>query len=81
MAKKVDVYLAELIFAYQQATNKTLLEISLDFDVTLANLYTYRKRRGNPTAKTIDKIIAGVEENCPELLPERQKKPQPSAYR
>ncbi len=81
MAKKVDVYLAELIFAYQQATNKTLLEISLDFDVTLANLYTYRKRRGNPTAKTIDKIIAGVEENCPELLPERQKKPQPSADR
>ena len=58
-----------------------LLEISLDFDVTLANLYTYRKRRGNPTAKTIDKIIAGVEENCPELLPERQKKPQPSADR
>ena len=81
MAKKVDVYLAELIFAYQQATNKTLLEISLDFDVTLANLYTYRKRRGNPTAKTIDKIIAGVAENCPELLPERQKKPQPSADR
>ena len=81
MAKKVDVYLAELIFAYQQATNKTLLEISLDFDVTLANLYTYRKRRGNPTANTIDKIIAGVEENCPELLPERQKKPQPSADR
>ncbi len=81
MAKKVDVYLAELIFAYQQATNKTLLEISLDFDVTLANLYTYRKRRGNPTAKTIDKIIAGVEENCPELLPERQKEPQPSADR
>ena len=36
---------------------------------------------GNPTAKTIDKIIAGVEENCPELLPERQKKPQPSADR
>jgi len=68
MVKMVDTYLAEIISAYQRTTQKTLLEISLDFDVSLSNLYNYRKSTGNPRATTINKILAAIEENCPELL-------------
>jgi len=67
MAKTVD-YLAELISAYQRETQKTLLEIALDFDVSLSNLYNYRRGAGNPRATTIDKILAAIGENCPELM-------------
>lgn len=65
----VDSVIARLILAYQEKTNKTLSEIALDFDVTLSNLYRYREQDGNPRAKTIDKILTAIEENCPELLP------------
>ena len=44
----VDSVIARLILAYQEKTNKTLLEIALDFDVTLSNLYRYREQGGNP---------------------------------
>lgn len=47
--------------------------MALDFDVTLSNLYKYRTGKGNPTAKTIDKIIKAVEKNCPELLEKEEK--------
>ena len=42
--------------------------MALDFDVTLSNLCLYRTGAGNPTAATIDRIIAAVEAACPELL-------------
>lgn len=76
MAKTVDSYIAELVLAYQVITQKTNTEVSLDFDVTLSNLYRYRKGIGNPRAKTIDKIIAAVEENCPQLLQQNRKEQQ-----
>ena len=68
MAKKVRIYVQELIQAYREMTHKTCTEVALDFGVTLSNLYQYRNGRGNPTAETIDKIVEAVEENCPELL-------------
>ena len=68
MAKEVRIFIAELLQAYEEITDKTCTEMALDFDVTLSNLYKYRNGKGNPTAKTIDKIIKAVEENCPELL-------------
>lgn len=68
MAKKVEVYVAELIQAYERCMDKTYSEVALDFDITISNLYRYRKGDGNPKARTVDKIIAAVEENCPELL-------------
>ena len=42
--------------------------MALDFQITLSNLYQYRNGNGNPTAKTIDKIIQAIEETCPEAL-------------
>ena len=61
-------YLSEILEMYHEYTNKTYTEMALDFDVALSNLYHYRNERGNPTADTIDKIIKGIEENCPEIL-------------
>ncbi len=73
MAKEVRIFIAELLQAYEEITDKTCTEMALDFDVTLSNLYKYRTGKGNPTAKTIDKIIKAVEKNCPELLEKEEK--------
>ena len=72
MSKTVESFIAELIQEYQRATNKTCTEMALDFDVTLSNLYRYRTGKGNPRARTIDKIISTVQENCPGLLEQKR---------
>ena len=68
MAKRVRRYISELLQAYQEITGKTYTEIALDFDISLSNLYLYRTEQGNPTADTIDKIIDGIEKDCPEVI-------------
>lgn len=68
MARRVKSYLAGLIHLYHELTGKTYMEMALDFDITLSNLYLYRNEQGNPTAETIDKIIDAVERNCPEAI-------------
>ena len=73
MAKEVRIFIAELLQAYEEITDKTCTEMALVFDVTISNLYKYRTGKGNPTAKTIDKIIKAVEKNCPELLEKEEK--------
>ena len=73
MAKTVNRYISELLQQYQEYTKKTYTEMALDFDLTLSNLYQYRNGRGNPTAKTINKIINGVEEHCPEVFRDTQR--------
>ena len=42
--------------------------MALDFDITLSNLYLYRNGKGNPRAKTIDKIVNRVEEERPDVF-------------
>ena len=73
MAKSVNRYISELLQQYQEYTKKTYTEMALDFDLTLSNLYQYRNGRGNPTAKTINKIINGVEKNCPEAFRDTER--------
>ena len=68
MAKTVNRYLSELLQAYQENTQKTCIEMALDFDITLSNLYLYRTGKGNPRASTIDKIVSTVEERCPKAF-------------
>ena len=68
MAKTVNRYLSELLQAYQENTQKSCIEMALDFDVTLSNLYLYRTEKGNPRASTIDTIVSTVEERCPEAF-------------
>lgn len=65
MAKTVNRYISELLHAYQEITEKTCTEMALDFDITLSNLYLYRNGRGNPRAKTVDKLVREVEQRCP----------------
>ena len=72
MSKTVESFIAELIQEYQRVTNKTCTEMALDFDVTLSNLYRYRTGKGNPRARTIDKIISALQENCPGLLEQKR---------
>ena len=68
MAKSINRYISELLEAYQGATRKTCTEMALDFDITLSNLYLYRNGKGNPRAKTIDKIVNRVEEERPDVF-------------
>ena len=68
MAKSINRYISELLDAYQEATRKTCTEMALDFDITLSNLYLYRNGKGNPRAKTIDKIVNRVEEERPDVF-------------
>ena len=68
MAKSINRYISELLEAYQEATRKTCTEMALDFDITLSNLYLYRNGKGNPRAKTIDKIVNRAEEECPDVF-------------
>lgn len=68
MAKSINRYISELLEAYQEATRKTCTEMALDFDITLSNLYLYRNGKGNPRAKTIDKIVNRVEEERPDVF-------------
>ena len=68
MAKSVSRYISELLDAYQEIMQKTCTEMAMDFDVTISNLYLYRTGKGNPRAKTIDKIVNGIEENCPDAF-------------
>ena len=51
----------------RKSQEKTYTEIALDFDISLSNLYLYRTEQGNPTADTIDKIVDGIEKDCPEV--------------
>lgn len=68
MAKTVSRYISELLQSYEEITHKTCTEMALDFDVTLSNLYLYRTGKGNPRAKTVDKIVSEVEARCPEAF-------------
>ena len=68
MAKTVSRYISELLDKYQEITQKTCTEMAMDFDITLSNLYLYRSGKGNPRATTIDKIVTGIETNCPDAL-------------
>ena len=67
MAKTLQIVLSEFLREYQEITHKTCIEMALDFDITLSNLYMYRNGTGNPTLSTIEKIIKAAEENCPGL--------------
>ena len=68
MAKSVNRYISELLDKYQEITQKTYTEMAMDFDITISNLYLYRTEKGNPSAKTIDKIVNWIGANCPDAF-------------
>jgi len=66
-APKQD-YIAELLTAYEAATGESHSKIAGDMDISVSNHYLYRNGKGNPTRKTINKIIAVIQMKHPEVI-------------
>lgn len=67
MAVTTD-YIAKLLSAYEAATGEKHSKIAGDMDIALSNYYLYRNGMGNPTAKTINKIVAVIQISRPEVI-------------
>lgn len=68
MAVTKQDYIAELLSAYEEVTGEKHSKIAGDMDISVSNYYLYRNGKGNPTRKTINKIIAVIQMNHPEVL-------------
>ena len=68
MAVKAQYYIAKLLLAYEKATGEKLFKIAGDMEIAASNYYHYRDGSGNPTTKTINKIVAVIQVNRPEVI-------------
>ena len=68
MAVKAQDYIAKLLLAYEKATGRKPFKIAGDMEITASNYYCYRNGKGNPTTETINKIVAVIQVNCPEVI-------------
>jgi len=64
----MEAYIAELLAAYEDATGERHFKIAGDMDISISNYYLYRNGKGNPTGKTINKIVAVIQLNHPEII-------------
>jgi len=64
----LEDYIAELLSAYESATGARHSTIAGDMDISISNYYLYRNGKGNPTKKTINKIITVVQVSHPEVI-------------
>ena len=68
MAVTIHDYIAKLLSAYEEATGEKHSKIANEMDIPIANYYLYRNGTGNPTASTINKIIAAIQMSRPEIM-------------
>ncbi len=68
MAVTVQSYIARLLSAYENATGERHSKIAGEMDIPVSNYYLYRNGMGNPTGNTIDKMVAVIQTNRPEVL-------------
>ncbi len=68
MTVPMEDYIAELLSAYENATGERHSKIAGDMDISISNYYLYRNGKGNPTRKTINKIVTVVQLNHPEII-------------
>ena len=68
MAVTTQDYIAKLLSAYENATGEKNFKIAGDMDIPISNYYLYRNGIGNPTAKTINKIMAVIQINHPDVI-------------
>lgn len=68
MAVKAQDYIAKLLLAYEKATGEKPFKIAGDMEITASNYYRYRSGAGNPTTDTINKIMAVIQVNHPEVI-------------
>ena len=57
-----------LLKKYEEASGMPCSIIAFDMDIPLSNYYLYRDGRGNPTCRTLDKMIEVVRSRRPEIL-------------
>ena len=60
--------LASILVEYEVLSRKSIFKIAGEMGIELSNYYLYRSGRGNPTCKTIDKIITVIHKEHPEIL-------------
>ncbi len=53
-------FVVEVLREYEKKTGESGSVIAGKMDIETSNYYKYREGRGNPTCKTIDKILAVV---------------------
>lgn len=68
MAVTIHDYIAKLLSAYEEATGEKHSKIANEMDIPISNYYLYRNGRGNPTASTMNKIIAAIQKSRPEII-------------
>lgn len=68
MAVTVHSYIAKLLSTYEEATDEPHSKIAGEMEIPVSNYYLYRNGKGNPTAKTIDKIIAVIQLKRPDII-------------
>ena len=59
---------ARLLSEYEAVDGRKHAQIAGDMDIPVSNYYLYRNGMGNPTARTINKMIAVIQMNHPEVI-------------
>ena len=67
MTSMVADKIARLLSEYERKSDKSKLYIAAHMDVSLSNYNTYYSGTGNPTAKTLSKLIAVIREEDREM--------------
>ena len=70
MAVTMYDYVAKLLSAYESTTGKKISKIADGMEIPISNCYLYRNGKGNPTAKTINKIVEAIQLDHPEVIAE-----------
>lgn len=68
MAVPVERVVVRLLSEYEEISKKRHSRIAEEMDIEISNYYLYRTGRGNPTAKTIDKMIAVIQMDHLEII-------------
>lgn len=68
MTVTVTDVIAQILEDYHKKSGEKHFEIAIDMDIPISNYRLYLQGIGNPTGKTIDKIVAVIGKNAPEIL-------------
>ena len=70
MTRHIRNFVAQLLQKYETASGKPCSVIACEMEIPISNYYLYRDGRGNPTSKTIDKILEVICVDYPEIIAE-----------
>ena len=70
MTQHICNFIAQLLQKYEAASGKPCSLIACEMEIPISNYYLYRDGHGNPTCKTIDKILEVIYVDYPEIIAE-----------